>query len=160
MPTHKDAIAMLKEDHARVKPMLKELTSSDDYDRDLFDDIRKELELHTKLEEEIFYPAFKEMVPQGEGQELYFEAQEEHHVVDHIISKMKSEGDDYVFGAQAKLLREMVEHHASEEEKVMFPLARKIMGKDMLLDIAMKMRDRKEELTTQRPGLFAGLRSE
>src|SRR6185295_5551247 len=47
--------------------------------------IEHELKVHTKIEEDIFYPAFRDAAEKEEDKELYFEALEEHHVVDLVL---------------------------------------------------------------------------
>jgi hypothetical protein len=49
-------------------------------------------------------------------------------------------------GARAKVLKELVEHHADEEEKLMFPRARKLLGKPALQDLGAELEARKKEL--------------
>jgi hemerythrin-like domain-containing protein len=39
------------------------------------------------------------------------------------------------FAAGAKVLKDLVEHHAEEEETEMFPRARKLMGRGELLEL-------------------------
>jgi hypothetical protein len=51
-----------------------------------------------------------------------------------------------VFGAKAKVLKELVEHHAGEEEKEMFPEARKVLGKEELVALGEQMSARKKQI--------------
>lgn len=154
-----DAIKLLKDDHKTVRELLKRLTASKIINEELFKKIKKELTIHTKIEEEIFYPAFKNAVNTQEGRELFYEAHEEQELVDYLISKMGGEKNQDVFSAKAKILKELVGHHAHEEESEMFPKARKAMGKDQLLDLGWKMSERKAELQEERK-LFPGLKIE
>ena len=76
---------------------------------------------------EIFYPAYKAAVSKREDTKLYHEALEEHHVVDTVIAEIKScDSGSEEFSAKAKVLKDLVEHHAEEEEKQMFPRARSL----------------------------------
>ena len=50
------------------------------------------------------------------------------------------------FSAKAKVLKELIEHHADEEEKEMFPRARELLGLDALRELGERMQARKEEL--------------
>ena len=50
------------------------------------------------------------------------------------------------FPAKAKVLKDLVEHHAEEEESQMFPKARKAMGAAELRELGMRLKERKEEL--------------
>jgi hemerythrin-like domain-containing protein len=155
MPTKKkagpDAISVLKKDHEKVRGLLKKLESSALKGRAgtsaLVKQIDQELKVHTQIEEEIFYPAFKEAVRSKEDRELYFEALEEHHVVDLVLPEVK-ETDETAeeFAAKAKVLKDLVEHHAGEEEKEMFPKARKVMGRGELQELGRRLKQRKQEL--------------
>jgi hemerythrin-like domain-containing protein len=149
----KDAIALLTEDHKNVKQLLKRLEAtterSTDQREQLLSKIENEVKIHTTIEEEIFYPAFREAVRTRKDEELYFEALEEHHVVDMVMPEIKStETDSEEFGAKAKVLKDLIEHHAAEEEKQMFPKARKAMGAARLKELGEEMQERKHELST------------
>jgi hemerythrin superfamily protein len=51
------------------------------------------------------------------------------------------------FGGRAKVLKELVEHHADEEERQMFPRARELMDKAQLEQLGERMAQRKAQLT-------------
>ena len=109
---------------------------------------RSELKVHTTIEEEIFYPAYREAARKKEDQKLYFEALEEHHVVDMVMPEMNDAiPPARVFKAKAKVLKDLVEHHAEEEEKEMFPRARKVLGAAELRELGGRMESRKRALS-------------
>ena len=64
----KNAVELLKSDHKKVRELLTELAESTaratKKRSQLLAEIAMELEIHTTIEEEIFYPAFKQA---GEG---------------------------------------------------------------------------------------------
>src|SRR5205807_4333661 len=98
------------------------------------------------IEEEIFYPAYKEAVRKSDGH-LYFEAVEEHHIVDVVLTEIKAATvQSEEFSAKAKLLKELIEHHAGEEETQMFPKARKVIGNDELRELGRQIQERKLQL--------------
>jgi iron-sulfur cluster repair protein YtfE (RIC family) len=140
-----DAISLLKQDHQKVRQLLKRLESNGT--EELLSEIENELKVHTQIEEEIFYPAFKEAVQSEKEEHLYYEALEEHHVVDMVLPEIKhsSEGSDE-FSAKSKVLKDLVEHHAEEEETQMFPKARKAMGAARLRELGEVLKERKQEL--------------
>jgi hemerythrin-like domain-containing protein len=140
-----DAISLLKQDHQKVRQLLKRLTSNGT--EELLEQVEAELKVHTQIEEEIFYPAFKDSIRSEKDAHIYYEALEEHHVVDLVLPEIKSssEGSDQ-FEAKAKVLKDLVEHHAEEEESQMFPKARKAMGAARLRELGEELRERKEEL--------------
>lgn len=144
--TSTDAISLLKQDHKKVRGLLKRFES--DPSEDLLDQIEEQLKVHTQIEEEIFYPAFRDAVEGKEAQErLYYEALEEHHVVDLVLPEIRDTSEaSEEFAAKGKVLKDLVEHHADEEEKQMFPQARKAMGAAELRNLGMRLQERKQEL--------------
>jgi hemerythrin superfamily protein len=145
----KDAIALLKQDHDKVRSLFKRLESAAHRGggEDILNQIEMELKVHTQIEEEIFYPAFKEAVEGKKDEHLYYEAVEEHHVVDMVMPEAKAteEGSDE-FAAKGKVLKDIVEHHAEEEETQMFPKARRAMGMAQLRELGQQLQQRKEQL--------------
>jgi hemerythrin-like domain-containing protein len=152
-----DAISLLKQDHQHVRQLLKRLESNGS--EELLQQVENELKVHTQIEEEIFYPAFKEALKSQKDAHIYFEALEEHHVVDLVLPEIKSssEGSEE-FDAKAKVLKDLVEHHAEEEETEMFPRARKALGATRLRELGDQLNERKQELMgeagTDRTGVF------
>jgi len=144
-----DAIALLKEDHKKVRGLLEQLEKSSSASRreQLSAKIERELKIHTTIEEEIFYPAYKEAAKKKDDRELFFEAKEEHHVVDLVLPEVRGTAPDAEeYEAKAKVLKELVLHHAKEEEKEMFPRAKKLMSKDELLELGAQLQARKKAL--------------
>ena len=146
-----DGISLLKKDHAEVRSLLNKLNNTTDHDgaqrQELLGEIEQRVKAHTTIEEEIFYPAFKETVRSDTGEKLYFEALEEHHVVDLVMAELKETGAEVeTFAARAKVLKDLIEHHAEEEETEMFPKARKAMSTDALRNVGQRMEQRKQQL--------------
>jgi iron-sulfur cluster repair protein YtfE (RIC family) len=144
------AIDLLKEDHSKVRDLLEKLEKAQKAARrtKLLEQIKDELQMHVKIEEEIFYPAFRKAVDTKEGDKMFFEAHEEHRAVDDLVlpDLEKTNADSEKFSGRAKVLKELVEHHADEEEEEMFPKARKAMGAEMLREVGARMEARKKEL--------------
>jgi len=142
-----DAITLLKQDHEKVRGLLGSLENATGARREkLLAQVEKELEIHTTIEEEIFYPAYREAAKKKEDKKLYYEAVEEHHVVKVVIPDAHEGNSPEQLKAKAKVLKELVEHHADEEEKEMFPRAKKAMDKEELRDLGAQMEARKKEL--------------
>ena len=143
-----DAIALLKQDHKKVHGMLKKLQNAKNGDgrRNLFGQIQHDLKIHTQIEEEIFYPAFKNASRTKDEKKLFFEANEEHHVVDMVLPEMETSslGTDE-FSAKAKVLLDLVEHHIEEEEGPMFSKVRQEFSKDELEELGQRMEASKQE---------------
>ena len=150
----KNAIQLLTEDHKKVKDLLSQLvettTRAEKTRRQLLEKIAQELAIHTRIEEEIFYPAFKN-AGNGEYAQMYFEALEEHRAVDELVlpDLQKTEPGSEKFSGRAKVLKELVEHHADEEEKEMFKKANQAFSKDELMELGKQLTARKQELQKQ-----------
>jgi hemerythrin-like domain-containing protein len=147
-----DAIKLLKDDHKKVKELFREYEELGDRahvsKRRIAEQVFQELEVHTAIEEEIFYPAVRERADK-DGKELVAEGYEEHHVVDVLIQELKGlQPEDEAFDAKFKVLTENVEHHIEEEEGEMLPDAKETLG-DQLDELGDRMIRRKEELMAQ-----------
>lgn len=146
-----NALDMLKADHDKVRGLLTDLMDASERAKkkrkDLLETIEKELKIHTQVEDEIFYPAFKKANGR-ENQRMFHEAEQEHRAIEELIlpdlKNTNSEGTE--FTGRAKVLQELVEHHASDEEDEMFVQARKTMSEDELVDLGERIAERKKEL--------------
>ncbi|MBV8638319.1 MAG: hemerythrin domain-containing protein [Candidatus Eremiobacteraeota bacterium] len=131
-----DAIKLLKKDHRDVDAMFKEAHGLSDgasvSRRKLFDQIADALELHTQVEEKIFYPAVKDAsLRDKEAREEVFEAYEEHDNVKAMIEKLReTDAKDETYKAKLQVLEELVKHHVKEEERSFFPQAQELLGAD------------------------------
>src|ERR1051325_9629003 len=132
-----DAFNLLKADHRKVAELFEQLESASGKQKlTVFDQIKTELELHTHIEETIFYPALEEP---KETHDLTLEAYEEHDVVKNLLqqlSKAKSANDEW--DAQAKVLQENVEHHV-EEEGQLFKKASKALSAEEIENLGEEM---------------------
>jgi len=146
-----NAITLLKQDHKTVRGLFREFEHAGDravqQKQRIADETFNELETHTALEEEIFYPAVAASKDDQEGQDLVREATEEHAVVKTLISELKGmTPDDEQFDAKFKVLTENVEHHIREEEGELFPHAERVFDENQLKDLGRRMADRKQTL--------------
>jgi iron-sulfur cluster repair protein YtfE (RIC family) len=140
------ATDLLKKQHKNVKALFKKMedTEGGRQRRQLLDQIANELKIHTKIEEEIFYPAVRE-IGTSKAEEMIDEAFEEHHVVDLVLAELPNvDPEDARFHAKMTVLSELVEHHADEEEDEVFPLAEKKLGKDRLQMLGERMQSMAE----------------
>ena len=139
------ATDLLKKQHREVKSLFKKLESADNarMRRQLMTEIARNLEAHTVIEEEIFYPAVRGLESR-KAEDMVLEAYEEHHVVKLVLADLPHVNpEDERFEAKMTVLSELVEHHVQEEEKEMFKLAQKL-GKDELEELGEQMAERFE----------------
>ena len=135
------ATDLLKKQHKSVKALFKKVENTEDARRrrQLMDEITNELKIHTKIEEEIFYPAVRE-IGTSKAEELVDESFEEHHVVDLVLAELPTvDPEDERFAAKMTVLSELVEHHADEEEDEMFPTCEKKLGRERLEQLGEQM---------------------
>jgi hemerythrin-like domain-containing protein len=145
-----NAIDLLKADHERVKAILTQLSESTERGikkrTELLAKLEMEISIHTKLEEEVLYPAFKEAG--GKEQDvMYYEAKEEHRTVDSLVLPDLKLTDPATpeFSGRVKVVKELLEHHIEEEETAMFPQANKLLGKAKLNELGQQMEEMKAQ---------------
>jgi hemerythrin superfamily protein len=147
--TRTDAISLLKADHRQVEGWFSEFDKSRSASRkqQLASKICEALTVHTRVEEEIFYPAF---LAATEDKDMHHEAVVEHDGAKKLIAQIQkmSAEDDY-FDAKVTVLSEMIKHHVKEEEQPggMFAEARK--SKMDLGALGEQLLARKQELQSQ-----------
>jgi hemerythrin superfamily protein len=154
-----NAIQLLKDDHKKVRKLLSELAETTPRGvkvrTQLLEQSARELRAHTSIEEEIFYPALKAAAKNREDETMYFEALEEHRAAGELVlpDLEKTDVASDKFSGRAKVLKELVEHHAGEEEKEMFPRARELLDAEQLKELGARMEARKQELLAGEPGM-------
>lgn len=110
--------------------------------------ICSELTVHAQIEEEIFYPALRDVI---DVPELIDEAQAEHQQAKELIARIEAlpDGDGAMDDLVSSLAR-AVENHVKEERDLLFPKARAAEGLD-LDELGARMRERQQELEGQAP---------
>jgi hypothetical protein len=137
------AVALLKEDHDRVKALFDEFEAAKDRaaKKKIVREAVTELKVHAAVEEELFYPAVRKAV----GKEVMNEADEEHHVAKFLVAELDvMDGSESHFEAKFVVLAENVRHHIKEEEDEILPKAEK--ARVDFEALATRMRRRKEVL--------------
>lgn len=120
-----NAIDLLKEDHDKVDKLFQKVKATKDQDhRDLFEQIKHELEVHTHVEETIFYPR---LIADGdeELQKKTKEGIQEHHQAKIFLRELSNLADESEkFEPKLKVLMEDIGHHVQEEEGELFPMVK------------------------------------
>jgi len=140
------AVELLKADHAHVHSLYEDYETAGGEDKhNLAEKIIRELEVHTAIEEEIFYPALQEQADKR-GKDLVREAFEEHKAVKGIIRELRDMDPEHEsYESRFHDLMQDVEHHVGEEEGEMLPVAEEVLG-DALEELGADMQKRKHEL--------------
>lgn len=143
-----DVITLLKNDHREVKEMfdrVERLGERAGQQRSkLGEQICKALELHSKFEEEEFYPRFRERAEDHEERTQLLEALEEHGIVDRLVSELKGmDPSDERYEAKLSVVMESARHHIKEEEREMLPMARDLMERKELMELGERFMEAK-----------------
>ena len=147
-----NAIELLTQDHNNLRAMFEELTNTTARGvkkrTDLVKKIESAIKAHNTVEEEIFYPAFKKAGDGKDDAKMYYEALEEHRAAGDLVlpDLLKTAPDSEKFSGRAKVLKELFEHHAKEEEKEMFKRAKALFSKKMLEELGGQIAERKAGL--------------
>lgn len=141
MPVQDDATELLDEDHKTVERLFQQYKAAHDPSRKrtLSQQICHQLTVHMRIEEEVFYPAFRQATG---DQQMVQHSEKEHHEAKELIHRIEAaQVDD-----NAMLdLEDAILHHVQDEREKMFPQARKAPGLD-LRKLAEQLQMRKNEL--------------
>jgi hemerythrin-like domain-containing protein len=145
-----NAVELLSEQHREVEKLFAAFEKAEDVEdkEALFEEIADKLAVHTKIEEQIFYPAVREK----KTEDMVLEAFVEHTSVKRLLADLlEADPSEGVFDAQMKVLKEQIEHHVEEEEGQLFPAAKKLLGQDELVGLAQEMAALQTELEGNDP---------
>jgi len=146
---------MIKDDHRRVESLYHDyqrLQGQPAEQRTMGENICRALEIHAKLEEDIFYPAVQAHLRE-DGADLVQEALEEHQTMKRLVSQLQTGGlNDADYNKTMQQLMRDVQHHVREEEGEMLPRAEQCLG-EAVAQLGMQMEQRKQELMAAMPRL-------
>jgi hemerythrin superfamily protein len=148
-----NATSFLKRQHRQVEKRFRDALKSEGGERQhAVEEIAHLLQLHTALEEQIFYPALREAAGSKKGVEAVAEAYEEHAVVERTIEALlRADLADDSYQAKVTVLKELVEHHVEEEEGELFPMAEKKIGEEELMALGEQLAERAEAMEAGGP---------
>jgi hypothetical protein len=142
------AVTLLKKDHRQVEEWFDEYEQleAEAEKLELFKKIALALKVHTRIEEEIFYPEERGDVED----DMLDEAHVEHDGAKKMIAEIEAmkPGDEY-YDAKVKVLGEYVKHHVKEEEQPGGIFAQAKKGDEDLDEMGERLKSRKEELMTE-----------
>jgi hemerythrin-like domain-containing protein len=139
-----DAIELLKADHEKVAELFEQVEQAEGTKEQwiLFGKIKQELEVHTHIEETVFYPKLQQY---GELEDMVAEAFEEHKQVKTLIREIEGLVEDSdKLAAKLKVMGDNVEHHVEEEENDMFPEVRNVMSEEELEELGAQLQAAKK----------------
>jgi iron-sulfur cluster repair protein YtfE (RIC family) len=117
------ATDLLKEDHRRVDRLFKKIKDTPKGEHPaLFKQIKAELDVHSHIEEAVFYPVL-EAKGDKELKDITREGIEEHRQAKMFLKEIDGmSANNKQFEAKLNVLMEDIEHHVKEEEDEMFPM--------------------------------------
>ena len=140
-----NAIELLKEDHDRVDKLFQKVKANEDGDnKDIFEKIKAELDVHAHIEEAIFYP---KLIADGdeEVKKITLEGIEEHRQAKMFLRELANLADDSEkFQPKLKVLMEDIAHHVQEEEGQMFPMVKEQFDEFTLQELGKEMEKEKK----------------
>ena len=148
-----NVLKILKSDHSAVRSLFNKYSrtgkSSHEKRLELFERIRRELQIHSRAEEEIFYPAVK--AKNGtESRKLVSEALKEHKDVDELLTQIsRLKPTDKNFEDKMETLFENVDLHVEQEEGEIFQFVEENCSEEELNDIGTQIEERKKALDRQ-----------
>jgi hypothetical protein len=142
-----NAFTLLKQDHEKVAGILEKIDETTERAvkgrEELFTLLKQELDLHARIEEEIFYPALEET---DEARDITLEAYEEHRLVKQLLAELANEPKDTEeWTAKFTVLKENVEHHVEEEEGELFTKAREALNKEEIETLGERLQEAKQQ---------------
>jgi hemerythrin-like domain-containing protein len=145
-----DGIALLEKDHNELRTVfdaftaLKDKNGNEEKKKDLVNQMVDLLKVHTYIEEKVFYPEIRKVLPELDFTVL--ESYEEHHVADTLckeLSRMSPSDENFV--AKTSVLIDSVTRHMSDEEQNLFPTVRDGLTNEQLQDLGKRMAELKAE---------------
>jgi len=146
-----DALNLLKQDHRTVEKLFEQFLGAKEADQQqqLCEQICTDLNVHSSLEEQCFYPEIRTVAELGD---MVDESLEEHHKVKQMCSSIQAmQAGDAQLRTRMMELKQAVEHHVKEEENEMFPQVRESCEQQWLLSLGQTMEQQKTTIQQQAP---------
>jgi hemerythrin-like domain-containing protein len=136
------ATSLLERQHRKVEGIFKKLEGGSSDPAPLLTDLANDLAAHMAIEQEIFYPAIREV-----DEKLILESYEEHSLAEVALKRLlATDPEDESFDARVTATKELIKHHVEEEEGEMFPKVEKALGDEKLAELGKLMKARFEEV--------------
>jgi hemerythrin superfamily protein len=146
-----DATRLLEQDHRTVEELFvafEEATGDSEEKERIARDITRELSIHASIEEQVFYPAVRASVTDGE--DLVDHSLDEHQEVKELLADIeKMSGGDPGFHQKVEAVIRDVREHVEEEEGEMFPRLREAITAARLEEIGKALQTAKASAPTR-----------
>jgi hemerythrin-like domain-containing protein len=157
-------IDTLKNEHDTLRTLFARINATTDSQKETREDLLKQIEEalipHSKWEETEFYPAFNKRATHDQ-QLLYATSMQEHRVIEKtVLPDIHAAGyGTRQFAGSTKVLSELVEHHAEEEETQLFPAIKQLFNATELAEMDHQYAKWKESSAASAMSAFAKLKT-
>ncbi len=132
------ATDVLEEQHREVESLFEDLEIGSGDRTELLRVLASRLAAHMRIEEEIFYPRVREMLP-----DMVLESLEEHTLAAFALKRLAAVGVNHEsFDAKLKALKDVTLHHIREEEAEIFPNVLRVLSDNELEELGMSLERR------------------
>jgi len=144
---------LLRNDHETVKALFDKFTKpsnsrAQNGKKELFNEIQREILIHSQMEQEIFYPALSG-TSSTHAAELVAKAEQEHAAIEKLLQELSAmTGTEKNFDSKMTELMDQVAGHVEMEEDEIFDEARKNLPEFRLEELGLEMEDRRKILTS------------
>jgi hemerythrin superfamily protein len=137
-----DLFEILSDEHQAVRQKINHCLRAREFDREEITAICTLLTLHTQVEEKLLYP---QLESPRETHDLMVEAEDAHRSLKEYINTLQHA--DISAEVTRNALEEMLqtlEEHVRQEENIVFPRARKLLGDDEIETLGRHAQDMKQ----------------
>jgi len=140
----KGIFEQLTRDHRDVAILIKKIEKADDEETcmRLFAQVRTALLAHGQAEDEVLYAQLED---EAETEEMIAQARDQHQEVEDLLEELGEIEDGYEWMERFDELKSSVEEHVKEEESELFPRARKLLDREVQLQLAATFEDIKQD---------------
>jgi hemerythrin-like domain-containing protein len=145
--------AILTKDHRMVSGLIATLEMTPRINsmlrKTIFEQIRNNVMVHAQAEEEILYPAMRNLMFMG-GESRVDESYREHQRMKDLLNDLQSmDPNTDAFDRKFADFKNTIQHHVEEEENEMFPIVRQRMSTERQEELGQRIHDRKMSLKTR-----------
>ena len=130
---------LLKKDHRKVEELFARFRQT--HDESVATEICDELTIHTRVEEQVLYPAVRNEMT--DGGKLTNEAEKEHSEAKGLIGRIRRTSNPEHLAELMTELETAVQHHVHEEESEMLPKAERELGEGRMTEMGKEIADAK-----------------
>jgi hypothetical protein len=143
-----DVITLIENDHRVLEEVFVNIEAAEGDTRPLLEQVAELLIPHSKAEEQVVYPAIKQIAPDEDSD--VDDGVEEHHHVEEMLKQVLAEDSDApgADGLVAAIIGE-VRHHVEEEEQDILPKFAQAATADQLEELGQKFAAAKERALAQ-----------